>query len=273
MSLKILVATDLSARSDRPFERAAIMAARDGASATALHVFDDLADEAEADQMQVEAAIAHNFPKEAAGFSVIAAHGSPPKTIALKAAELNSDIVIVGPARQNSLSDYFLGTAVDHLVRHAEMPVLVVKARPHGQYKNILLATDFSDNSAYALQRVLALFPDANIFVGTAFHVAYEAWLKSDGVAEEMAEEAKREMNEFLDRCELSSADRSRISNRIVEGSLHQAMYKLINHENIDLLAMGTQGRGGIAKAALGSNASDMLKWSPVDCLMVRMPK
>ncbi len=266
MAKNILIATDLTARGDRPFERAKLLAQSWQAKRTVLFVDAGKNPVAEA---KVRASLNRNYGDDAEGCDVIVGTGSPPKFIAETAAQMDSDLIIVGAARHNNISDFFLGTAVDHLVRHAHAPVLVVKERPRSDYQKIMVATDFSDFSRRALQTAMDLFPKAQIELVHAYHVAFEAWLKSDGVADEMKTEAEQEVQKFMDSLALSDADRSRIDFHLVEGNLHQSIYNSLESENIDLLVLGTHGRGGFANATIGSRASEMLGWSPVDVLMV----
>ena len=196
----------------------------------------------------------------------------PPKVIAKTALKLESDLIVVGAARHNNISDSFLGTAVDHLVRHAVAPVLIVKERPRANYDRILVATDFSDCSAHALHTALEFFPSAKIELVHAYHVAYEAWLKSDGVAAEMLSNAEKELQDFMSGLNLSETDAARVTSQLVEGNLHQSVYNMLDTGDFDLLVIGTHGRGGFVIATIGSRASEMMDWSPVDVLMVRKP-
>ncbi|WP_373492534.1 universal stress protein [Parasphingorhabdus sp.] len=82
---------------------------------------------------------------------MIVESGSPPDIIAKTASRLDNDLIVVGTARHNNISDFFLDSAFDHLVRYAHAPVLVVKERPRSNYQNIMLATDFSGFSRRAL--------------------------------------------------------------------------------------------------------------------------
>ncbi|GAB5489151.1 MAG: universal stress protein [Parasphingorhabdus sp.] len=270
MTKEILIATDLTARGDRPFQRAKLLADQWHANRSVLFVNDSKSD---VKKSKVQDLLNRNYREDAEGCSLVISKGSPPKVIARTAAAEESDLIVVGAARHNNISDFFLGTAVDHLVHHAVTPVLVVKERPNGHYKNIAVAVDFSDFSANALHTALELFPGANIQIVHAYHVAYEAWLKSDGVVEEMHVEAKQEMRQFMEELGLSEADTDRVNVNLVEGNLHQSVYQILDTGDIDLLVLGTHGRSGFIKATIGSRASEMLKWSPVDVLMVGKPE
>ncbi len=269
MQMEILIATDLTARGDRPFERAKLLADLWHANRTILFVNGG---KSEVEESKVRTLLKRNYRDDAVGVDLIVKKGSPPKIIAETAMSQDSDLIIVGAARHNNISDFYLGTAVDHLVHHATSPVLVVKERPNSRYQKILVATDFSEFSVHALQTALKLFPDADVEVVHAFHVAYGAWLKSDGVAKEMRADAEKELQKFMNDLALPEADQARIAARLVEGSLHQSICKILNASDTDLLVLGTHGRSGFAMATIGSRASEMLGWSPVDVLMVGKP-
>ena len=269
MSMQILVATDLTARADRPFARAKLLADLWAADRTILFVSSP---KKEVDIEKVEATLRRNYGADAEGCNLAINYGKPPQVIADTAAQLDSDLIIVGAARHNNISDFFLGTAVDHLVHHAAAPVLIVKERPRAQYERILAATDFSEFSAHALGKALEFFPDAKIELVHNYHVAYEAWLKSDGVAKEMRTGAEKELDEFMTRLNLSEKDAARVNPRLVEGNLHQSIFNMLDNDDFDLLVLGTHGRSGFVMATIGSRASEMMGWSPVDVLMVRKP-
>ena len=266
---KILLSTDLTARADRPFARAKLLADIWDADRTLLFVSSP---KTEVDIAKVEALLVRNYGADAEGCNLAINYGKPPKVIAETAVQLDSDLIIVGAARHNNISDFFLGTAVDHLVHHAAAPVLIVKERPLANYSRILVATDFSDFAAHALRMALEFFPDAEIELVHAYHVAYEAWLKSDGVSAEMLSDAEGELQQFTASLELSESEAARVSTRLVEGNLHQSVHKMLDTGAFDLLVLGTHGRGGFVMATIGSRASEMMGWSPVDVLMVRKP-
>jgi len=267
MPKQILVATDLTARSDRPFARAKLLADAWQAERTLLFVSGA---KEEVDITKVETLLMRNYGTDADGCNLAINYGSTPKVIAATAEQLKSDVIIMGAARHNNISDFVTGTAVDHLVRHAAEPVLIVKERPRADYARILVAADFSEFSAHALRTAMEFFPSAKIELVHAYHVAYEAWLKSDGVAAEMLTDAEKELERFMAGINLTESDTARMTCHLVEGNLHQSIYNMLDTGDFDLLVLGTHGRGGFIMATIGSRASEMMGWSPVDVLMVK---
>src|SRR3546814_17395754 len=100
-----------------------------------------------------------------------------PKVLAQIAAERGSDLIVTGVARYNGIGDYLLGTAVDHIVRNAHAPALVVRCRATGPYERVVVATDLSDCSRAALLFAASLFPGSALTVVHAFTVPYSPWL------------------------------------------------------------------------------------------------
>jgi nucleotide-binding universal stress UspA family protein len=150
------------------------------------------------------------------------------------------------------------------------MPVLVVKKKPHYPYKRLLVATDFSDCSRAALITALHMFPDAVLHLVHAFHVPFEGWLDSQEARGEWRDMAQQEMDEFLAHPDLDDGSRERMQPLLAYGSVQMEIFKAIKKLEPDLLVLGTHGRGGVVRATIGSQASDMLSSMPVDTLMVR---
>jgi nucleotide-binding universal stress UspA family protein len=274
MSMKrkeILVATDLSPRCDRAIDRALALARQWKAGVDILHVVEPgtmLDGEAEAGAARDHVlATLPDLPPDA---EIILASGSAPETIAQTAEERGSALIVTGVARHNSVGDYVLGTAVDHIVRNATVPLLVVKQRPRKPYATMLVATDLSECSRDALMQAAALFPDVALHLVHAFHVPYEAWLTSDEVRAEIRDQAQRALDEFLNEPPLPETLRGRIQGRLDYGETAQVIARALQDTDADLAVFGTHGKSGFVHALMGSNAESLLSWVPVDTLMIR---
>ncbi|PXW75085.1 nucleotide-binding universal stress UspA family protein [Blastomonas natatoria] len=269
----IIIATDLSARSDRHVERGLAIAKDLDCQPVIAHVAAGALTGDGHERADVVRRLRRDFGPQVESWKIILGEGNVPEKLAEAAIVQDACLIVVGIARFNNLRDFVLGTAVDHLVRHAVVPVLVVKQGAHRPYARLAVATDFSDCSAEALKAALALFPHAKIDLISVFHVAYPGFLKADGVAKEMAAEAREEMEKFLTRYEIAADDRARITSHVIEGSFEGVMWAWMDEEKADLLVLGTQGRSGLAHAAIGSTASRLLETVPSDVLMVRKRK
>ncbi|OHT21682.1 universal stress protein [Edaphosphingomonas haloaromaticamans] len=264
----ILVASDLSARCDRPVDRAIALSRNWQAHLSVLHVLDS--DKVSDDEADVRRRILATLPEGEAEPEILLFAGSAPETIVRTAQERGSDLIVTGVARYNSVGDYVLGTAVDHVIRNAGVPVLVVKQRPHGQYKTLLVATDLSQCSRAALVKAAKLFPDAALHLVHAYHVPYEGWLTSDDVSEYVRAEAQGELDAFLQEPAVPETLRARTAAKLGYGETGQVVAQALRETGADLIILGTHGRSGFAHATIGSTAESLLSWVPVDTLMVR---
>lgn len=266
----VMVATDLSPRSDRPFERAFLLSKQLGSPLLVLHVLERKKDLAGEEQERVLRLIEEEFGATPENAEILLERGEVPQTIARVADERNCAIVITGVARFNSPADYILGTAVDHLVRQSRIPVLVVKRRPREPYRRLLAGTDFSSGSMYALVKAAQLLPQAELRLIHVFRSAYDAFLAHDTTADYIREEAETSMQAFTDA--LPESVRSRIETEVIEGHLAGVIEDEIRNWRADLLVLGTHGRSGFAQATVGSQAADLLEYEPCDVFVTRGP-
>lgn len=268
---RILIASDLSARSDRPLDRARLLAAQLSGSVILLHVYESDVDDRAGQEARLRRLIAEDLGEHADRVEILLSEGEVPETIARIASQRDCRLIVTGVARFNSPADFIVGTTVDHLVRSASIPVLVVKRRARNPYRHLLVATDFSDCSRTALEAASGLFPDAALTLVHSYHAAYEAWIDPEDGAEGVGREAAEEMAGFVDG--LGPELRDRVQPKLVAGELHSAIEKAMLDNRFDLLVLGTHGRGGFAHATIGSRASELLAFTSADVLMVRRPR
>lgn len=269
---EVLLASDFTARSDRPLDRALQFAAEKNGRLAIVHVLEGVdrpgvVDNTTAGRLRAD------LPSQAADAELVIRTGSAPKVLAQTASKRGSDLIVTGVARYNAIGDYLLGTAVDHIIRNAEVPVLIVRARPKGPYRQVLVATDYSDCSRVALLTAARLLPDALITLVHAFHVPFEGWLKGDDVKEYVRKEAQDGLDAFLAHPDILPDLRMRIEALVEEGDTGSVVVRKLAETAADLLVLGTHGRSGFAYATIGSQAEAMLACVNTDVLMVRERK
>lgn len=265
----VLVATDLSPRCDRAVDRAAQLAAEWGVRLKVVHVLDE-APKGEVSARLTEDAVRASLPDPDAQADILLPTGSPPSTIAATAEEQGSGVIVTGVARFNDMRDYVLGTAVDYIIRHASVPVLVVKQRPRAPYRTLLVATDLSDMSRAALVHAAALFPDAALHLVHAAQLPFETWLDSDQARIELQADAKHKLARFLEHPNVPQEVRDRVQLRIGYGEVATVLDEALAETGADLLVIGTEGASGLRQATLGSTTASLLAWVPQDTLVVR---
>lgn len=142
--------------------------------------------------------------------------------------------------------------------------------------QNILVATDFSDASARALDyaRELARAFKASVHVMHVLEdLAAHAWTTEvyvaalPGVHEEMEKQARERLEQIVtndDRRDLAIQTVLRLGSPFVE------IVRYAREANIDLIVMGTHGRGAIVHMLLGSVAERVVRKAHCPVLTVR---
>lgn len=261
----VLVATDLTARSDRPIDRARALAQQIDGEVVVAHVVEHASVDTTEDARRLQA-VRDSLPGDMIDTQIIVREGSPPQTLAQIAQDVEASIIVTGPARYNGLTDFVLGTAVDYLVRNADRPVLVVKNRPTRPYKTVLALTDLSDPSAQALRAGRTLLPDAAWSVLSAYSVPFEHRVPSDDITAAARGEAEMGLRAFLIAAGLDAT----VPAEVRKGDIELVAEEAVRTAQPDLVIIGSHARSGLVHATLGGRASSLLQRLPTDVLVVR---
>lgn len=279
--MRILVATDLSARSDRAVARAVKLARAHRAALHVIHVHaEDLSGEAAvvvaataAEQIRQQLRVAA-LPR-ALKAAVEVCPGQPWKTLFARIETLAPDLLVIGSPRPERIADMFLGTVAARVLRLVSVPVLIVKQPSAGPYRKILVAVDFSTHCRRALEAAIALNPNAAFHLVHAFDVplsgfAYPASERSRAYRQhrdEVAVYAEQAMCSFVGT--LKQQPR-RMRHSVLPGFAAQVLAQHLKRELPDLLVTGTHGRTGVGYAVLGSQAEELIRAANCDILAAR---
>lgn len=285
---RILLATDLSARSDRALDRAVALSGEWGAELVILHVV-------EKSMMRIEDsnnpfpswqrlradAVARTRRKLMADIGPVAdkatiliEEGDATETMLRLADNNGCDLIVTGIARDELLGRFSLGKTVDRLLRAARVPFLVVKDRTHAPYRNIVIATDFSSTSYYAIAATARFFPQRRL---TLFH-AYDAPMAgitgdAEAYKREHRKTAERECADFLQSANLPLESWPPPHIEIAYGAPARLLHDYVEEKNIDLLVLGTHGRSALFEIFIGSVAKQIMNELPCDALLFREPQ
>jgi nucleotide-binding universal stress UspA family protein len=138
-------------------------------------------------------------------------------------------------------------------------------------FEKIVLATDGSSDAERALEyaRDLALRDDAQVIVVHAFepipgYLGVET--KSDVAARHVG--AGREIADRAgERLEEAGVD---VETEVLQGPPAEAILRVAQGRQADLIVMGTRGRGGLTSLLLGSVSHHVLAHSDVPVMVVR---
>jgi nucleotide-binding universal stress UspA family protein len=145
--------------------------------------------------------------------------------------------------------------------------------------KHILVPTDFSESSKVALRYALALADrfGACIHVLHAIQSPFEQPWAAEIYAVSMAdfEQAARRESDTQMAQMLTDAERQKYCACLVTetGPPFLTIVNYAQREPIDLIVMGTHGRGAIAHLLIGSVAENVVRKAPCPVLTVRHPE
>ncbi len=278
---KFLMATDLSARSDRALERAVMLAEDHEAYLTIIHIIDDELPAALSDAQEDAAkqAIDEHIDKLAAGkrdrISIEVVSGRAHADILQYSEKVDADLIILGMHREDAFKDRFRGTTAERIIRGGGVPVLMVKDRVIRPYQKTIVGVDFSSYSHRAVEFAVKFVPGGEFHLVHAFGVPFEGFLYGHDTKRQVAQlhevEFEKMMDEemaaFLKSLEGTGTELHRV---MKQGTVREVMFEQARRLKPDLVVIGTHGRTGIAHAFLGSVAEDLLRAPPCDVLAIK---
>ncbi len=281
----LLLATDLSSRSDRALDRAVQLARDWNARLVALTVVEPEPAEAPTSVLARATGLAGTARRVLAERRLradVAGEGDLPlvprveqgpvtDTVLTVAVAEGSQMIVTGVARNEALSRVVLGSSVDALARRSPVPLLVVRNRPRAPYSHVIVATDFSEASRHTLRTAAALFPEATLTLFHAFDNPYPAIggvdtakVRADGLAQ-----AEREAEAFIQSSDLPADVGQRLRTWLEHGDTSLLLHAHGQAHPADLLVLGTQQRRGVLGLLLGSVAQRVLEIAENDVLVV----
>jgi nucleotide-binding universal stress UspA family protein len=145
----------------------------------------------------------------------------------------------------------------------------LIQTKPSVSFKRILLATDFSPASEHAVDFALefARQHSSQLFVVHALEPELRRSVPLDPLPRELNRqriEAERHMNSLENDPRMKAVSQHV---RLRSGKAWEVLAAMTQSEEVDLLIVGTHGRGYLKKLALGSVAEEVLR--RVDCPVI----
>ncbi len=172
----ILLASDLGSNSDRALERALKLSKESGACLHILHVLpDDKANPAREEQEEDTKRLIKSYTddykdSDNSNIAIKTLRGKKPHLeITQYASDQNFDLIVMGTHGAPKFRNLFLGTTVERALVESPVPVLMVKSKPLGSYKNVLCGVDFAPASKKAFRAAVTIAPAATFNIIYAY--------------------------------------------------------------------------------------------------------
>lgn len=294
--MKILVATDLSAPADEAIRQAHATAGESGTLAV-CHVVPnlqpiamlfpqstqanivDVAGFTVRAEVAVRERVSELTGRATDSFEVFVVQGVDYAAIVECAETWRADLVVVGTHGGTALERLFLGSVAARVTRYAHCPVLV--AREGALDGPVIAATDLSDPSLPALSagRDHALRRKASLvglhvveLVGAASYLSAAGApfgiMPTSYTAESIAQLVDVGKRVLSGAMESVQANGEALA---VAGDAESVIVDTAKERRAQLLVVGTRGRTGLERVALGSVAEKLVSHAPCSVLVVRL--
>ncbi|WP_298491866.1 universal stress protein [uncultured Maritimibacter sp.] len=266
----LLVATDMSIRSDRAVQRALRIARERGAVCHILHVVDDALPGPLAET--VLAGAAGHIDDFAASYGNGAVHethvvhGDPRQIVPEMAASLAVDLLLLGIHRPRPILDALRETTMEAMVRTVSVPVLLVRDPADHDYTPVVIPVSFSPACAAAITAAKALAPEAEVTVYHSVHLPF-----SGLTMETLGGPMDRAMTSEAKMAAAKWSEKEGIDGDMVEfisGGLRETFFETINAKGAKLVALGAHTRSPVSIFTLGSFTSLVVRNPPCDLLI-----
>ena len=203
--------------------------------------------------------------------------GDPSETLQDYVIDSGIDFVAMGTRGRSNIERRLLGSVTERIVRTCPVPVLTVRtenglssSKEQG-YTDILLPTRGGDGSELAVDHAVSIAArfDATLHVIYVVDVRSQASKHSTYELEKLVDELQAVVTDAV----VEQADEAGIDSRAVvqQGTPHSAIQRYVDDHGIDLIVMGTHGRGRIERFLLGSITERTIRTANVPVVTVRL--
>ncbi|MCK0159242.1 universal stress protein [Allomuricauda sp. F6463D] len=271
---KILVPVDFSKHSEYALEVAANIAKKHNASIVLLHMIgisdsvlanSEIAEEAEAKyylnltKEKIKETIEKEYLKEVSVEAVIQNYKDFSEVNNV-AQEQNCDLVVMGSHGTSGITELFVGSNTEKVVRTSNLPVIVIK-KPHKDFtiKTMVLASDLDKASIPVYEKAEAF---AKLFSAT-LEVAY---INTSGAHFMGYDDVKKRMENF--QKELGKKINVKFYNY---HSVERGIFNYCYEKDADLLVIPTHGRKGLAHFVVGSLAENVTNHAKLPVMTIKL--
>jgi len=178
--------------------------------------------------------------------------------------EHNADLIIMGSHGASGLQEMLIGSNTEKVVRHSDVPVLIVKHSPIlMDFDNVVFACDFSEEAIKPYINAVNVLKKLNAKMHLVYvNRPYEGFSSSP--------EMEKRVAEFLKKAE-GNLDKMNQVNYVNDYSIEKGILNFSNVIGADLIAIATHGRKGLAHFFEGSISEDIANHSTLPVMTFKI--
>ncbi|MCE9604487.1 MAG: universal stress protein [Planctomycetia bacterium] len=229
-------------------------------------------------------------PLLAATSTEILAEHTAAEGILIEARKWNAELIVLGAQGMSAWEQLLLGSVSQAVAHNSTLPVCIVRPRPadrQAEPLRVLFAYDGSTGSAAALAtaerltfptgtQVFALAVVESIACGSV-----PAWLMqkarhadatamADAWGREHEDDKRQAHDQLAEHMAKQPAPFSSAESIVAEGHAAEQILRVVHERRIDLVVLGSHGKGMIERLLIGSTSSKVLAGSPCSVLLAR---
>ena len=172
----------------------------------------------------------------------------------------NYDYVIMSSHGRTGFSRFLLGSVAEKVLRLSHTPVMIVENESDvGNFENILVTTDFSDNAAEAYPHAIKIAKQTG---GTIDLVHILSFDQFDEKEKDLSLRKIREERLKILKKEYFHEISDQVNQQVIisQNTPHEAIFKHVTGNPYNLVIMATVGRTGINYLMMGSTTANVVR-------------
>jgi nucleotide-binding universal stress UspA family protein len=180
------------------------------------------------------------------------------------AKENEADLIIMGSQGASGIKEVLIGSNTEKVVRHSEIPVLVIKHNPIlMDFENVVFACDFSEGAIEQYLKAKDVFEKLD----SKMHLVY---VNLPSSRFKSSSEIEKLVASFLRKAE-GSLEKMKEVNYVNDYTIEQGILNFSNLIGADLIAVATHGRKGISHFFEGSISEDIANHSTLPVMTFKI--
>jgi len=277
---KIIVPIDFSEYSEYALEAAALLAKRHNAEILALHMLNLDRDSLTASETEQNEKMGFYYKLAKERFeeflqkdylndieiTPMVKHFRVFSEVSEVAENHSVDLIIMGSHGASGLSEIFVGSNTEKVVRYSKTPVLVIKQKPEVlDFNTVIFATNFDEENISAYIKARQLFDK----FGSKVHLLH---VNVPGQNFRSSTELEQRAANFLQKAD-GNLNRINHIDYVADYSVENGILNFAALVGADLIAMPTHGRKGLAHFFSGSISEDVANHSKLPVMTFRIDK
>lgn len=170
------------------------------------------------------------------------------------------DYIIMSSHGRTGFSRFLLGSVSEKVLRLSKIPVMIVENESNvGDFKKILVTTDFSENSIGAFSYALDIAQKTGGTIDLLHVLSFDQF---DDDEKDLSLRKIREERLKIFKKEHFQPMSDRITSNVIvtQGSPHEAILNHVKDNEYNLVVMATVGRTGINYLMMGSTTANVVR-------------